>query len=298
MATINYPETNLTASADLAPEISIDYVNRFGTGVQTLQQLLGISSLMSVPRGASVKTYKYTADIKDGNVAEGDYIPLSKVSRALDKTIEMTLQKFRRNTSAEAIQDKGLALALNDTDSQFVGAIEAQVKSDLIEAITSTTATSPSGDGLQGALAQMWGALNVIFEDITNVGGTPSFVFFANPTDVATYLGSAQVSTQTAFGLDYLESFLGLGTLILSGKIPVGSVFGTAAGNINIAYVPASGGDVAQTFGLTSDATGLVGITHSTATVNATVDTLLLTGVKIFPEVSDAVLKGTIAGES
>ena len=35
-------------------------------------------------------------------------------------------------------------------------------------------------------------------------------------------------------------------------------------------------------------------MTHSIVTTNATVDTLAMGGLKIFPEISDAVLKGTI----
>lgn len=303
MATnVSYPETNVTKAADLAPEITIDYTNRFATGIKKLQKLLGITALTPVSSGATIKTYKYTTDIEDGNVAEGEYIPLSKVSRALDQTYSLTLQKWRRNTTAEAIQLKGRSAAINDTDSRFIAALQNEVKDDLFAAITGATKTSAAGFNLQAALANMWGALTQIFEDYDGFadpdddGADGRFVFFVNPLDVAEYLGQATITTQTAFGMSYLKNFLGLGTTFTTAKVTKGTVFGTAAQNLNMYYVPATGGDLAQTFGLTGDATGLIGMTHAAVSTNATIDTLVMGGWKIFPEISDAVLKGTISG--
>jgi hypothetical protein len=296
---VSYPETNLTKSADLAPEISIDYVNRFATGIQKLQKLLGLTNLMPVPEGGTIKTYKYTSDIKDGNVAEGDYIPLSEVKKAVDQTYTLGLNKWRRNTSAEAIQSKGQALAVNDTDAKLIAGIQGIVRADLLSAVTSTTKTSPAGANLQAALAQAWGALEVVFEDYDGMGdiddeSTSPFVFFVNPVDVADYLGTASISTQSAFGMSYIKDFLGLGTTFTTAKVTKGTIYATAAQNLNVAYVPVSGGDLSSTFGLSSDATGLVGMTHSVVTTNATIDSLLMSGIKVFPEISDAVFKGTI----
>ena len=299
--TMSYPETGATMAADLAPEITIDYTNRFATGIHKLQRLLGITALMPVAAGGTIKTYKYTTDIKDGNVAEGEYIPLSKVSKTLDQTYNLELQKWRRNTTAEAIQSRGRSAAINDTDSRFIAALQNKVKDDLFAAVTGTTKTSADGANLQQALANMWGALTQIFEDYDGFADPDDgeadgrFVFFVNPLDVAEYLGQASITTQTAFGMSYIKNFLGLGNTFTTAKVTKGTVFGTAAQNLNIAYVPATGGDLAQTFGLTGDPTGLIGMTHGASTTNASIDTLAMGGWKIFPEISDAVLKGTIS---
>lgn len=301
MATPSYPETNLTKSADLAPDISIDYVNRFTTGIRKLQKILGITSLMRVPVGATIKTYKYTDDIKNGTVAEGDIIPLSKITKAPDQTYTLTLSKWRRATSAEAVQAKGRQVAINDTDSRLVAGIQNSLRDDLMAAITGATKTSTAGATLQEALANMWGALTVLFEDYDGFADPDDdvadgrFVFFVNPLDVAEHLGTATITTQSAFGMRYLKDFLGLGTTFTSSKVTQGTIFGTAAQNLNIAYVPATGGDLSETFGLTGDETGMIGMTHATKSDNATVDTLVMGGWKIFPEISDAVLKGTIS---
>lgn len=298
---VSYPETNVTKAADLAPEITIDYTNRFATGIRKLQKLLGVTALTPVSSGATIKTYKYTTDIKDGNVAEGEYIPLSKVSKAIDQTYTLTLQKWRRNTTAEAIQEKGRAVSINETDAKFVAALQNEVKSDLFAAITGTSKTSADGENLQQALANMWGALTQIFEDYDGFADPDDdeadgrFVFFVNPLDVAEYLGQASITTQTAFGMSYIKNFLGLGTTFTTAKVAKGTVYGTAAQNLNMYYIPANGGDLAQTFGLSGDPTGTIGMTHAAVTTNASVDTLVMGGWKIFPEITDAVLKGTIS---
>lgn len=305
MATnVSYPETNLTKSADLAPEITIDYTNRFATGIRKLQKILGITAVTSVPVGATIKTYKYTDDIESGTVAEGEYIPLSKITKAVDQTYTLSLKKWRRNTSAEAIQAKGRAVAINETDSRLIAGIQNEVKGGLLAAITGATKTSTAGYNLQAALANMWGALTQIFEDYDGFADPDDdqadgrFVFFVNPLDVAEYLGTASITTQTAFGMSYIKNFLGLGTTFTSAKVTKGTVFGTAAQNLNMYHVPATGGDLATTFGLTGDATGLIGMTHAAVSANATIDTLVMGGWKIFPEISDAVLKGSISGDS
>lgn len=303
MATnVSYPETNLTTAADLAPEITIDYTNRFATGIKKLQKLLGITALTPVSSGATIKTYKYTDDIEDGNVAEGEYIPLSKITKSIDKTYELKLSKWRRNTSAEAIQEKGRAVAINETDSRLIAGIQNLVKGELFKAVTGTEKTAAAGTNLQAALANMWGALTQIFEDYDGFADPDDdqadgrFVFFVNPLDVAEYLGQATITTQTAFGMSYIKDFLGLGTTFTTAKVAKGTVYGTAAQNLNMYYIPATGGDLATTFGLTGDATGLVGMTHAAVSANATIDTLVMSGVAIFPEISDAILKGTISG--
>ena len=51
-------------------------------------------------------------------------------------------------------------------------------------------------------------------KDITNV------VVFVNTLDVYEYLGAANITVQTAFGVDYIKNFLGAQTMILSSEIP------------------------------------------------------------------------------
>ena len=235
-------------------------------------------------------------DVKSGVVAEGEPIPASNIKRQLDQTIELPLNKYRRVPSAEAIQLRGRDRAINEADAQLIGTIQNGIRNDLITSVSTTTAAAKQGKTLQAAMANLWATLTTKFEgyDGFDTDAANPFVFFVNPLDVADYLGTATVTTQNAAGITYLKDFLGLGTAITSSKVKAGTLFGTAAMNLNLAYIPANGSDLASTFGLTSDATGFVGITHSSDTKTATCDTLVMSGVKVFPEITDGVVKAEI----
>ena len=299
MAGKTYPETNQTTATDVMKAASIDYINSFTKGTQKLMEMLGLFQPIVVPNGSTITTYKYTDDIKDGTVAEGDLIPLSKTTKAADQTITLILKKWRRSATAEAIQEKGREGAVNEADARLISGIQDALKKDLFKIITSTEKTSDKGASLQEAVANMWGKLYTLFEDYDGVTdpdaeGGDQFVFFVNPLDVAAQMGNAQVTMQTAFGFKYIKDFLGMGTAVVSANVTKGEMFGTAAKNLNFAYVPANGGDLASTFGLTSDETGAIGITHSVNTTNAAIDTLAMGAWAIFAETKDGVLKGTI----
>ncbi|MBS6629030.1 MAG: hypothetical protein KH282_08115 [Clostridiales bacterium] len=285
-------ETGATTTADLAPEISIDFTSRLNDNITEFQRLLGINEMMAMPEGAVIKIYKTTVASLAAQVGEGEDITATKVSRALAQTIAMTLKKYRRVTTAEAIQKFGRTIAINDCDDKLVAAIQKDIKKDFYTTLATGTGTGTAGANLQQACANAWAKLQEVFED---TDATP--VFFIHPTDAANYLGSAGVTVQTAFGMSYLQNFLGIGNAVISPQLTAGTVIATASENLNGAYVPASGSDLAQTFGLTSDATGMVGMTHNAKTGNATVETLILSCVKFFPEVLDKVVKVSISAE-
>lgn len=285
------PETNTTLAADVAPAISIDFTSRIAQNIVELQNLLGITEMVPMAAGTDIKIYKWTVDELAAQVGEGETIGLTKVKRALDKTITLDLDKYRKNTTAEAIQKVGRDIAINQSDEKLVKQIQKKIKKDLYTMLATGTGTA-TGTDLQKVLANLWAILQGYYED-----EDVSPVFFVNQQDVADYLGSAQITMQTAFGFTYIESFLGLGTAIVSPQVTVKKPVATAKENLRGGYVPMSG-DVAQTFGLSGDTTGLVGMVHTVKSDNATIDTLLMSCVKFFPEFADGVFIGTIQGES
>lgn len=283
-------EEGATTTADLAPAISVDFTSRIAQNIVELQELLGISDLIPMAAGTDVKIYKWTVDEPAAQVGEAETIRLTKVKRELANTISLDLDKYRRNTSAEAIQKTGREIAINQSDEKLVQKVQKGIKKSLYGILNAGTGAA-TGTNLQITLANLWAKLQGYYED---EDVTP--VYFINQQDIADYLGTAQITMQTAFGFTYIENFLGLGTAIVSPQVTVKKPIATAKENLRGAYVPMSG-DVAQTFNLTTDATGLVGMTHSTITGNATVDTLLMSCVKFFPEFQDGVFVGTISGE-
>ena len=283
---------NQNQSTDFAPAISIDFTSRITENIRTLQTILGITSMTPMNAGSLIKMYKYKTVQLAQQVAEGEIIPLTKVERILAKTIELTLGKHRRQTTAEAIQKAGRARAINEADEKLVAAVRGGIKTAFFAAIGEGTGRAAAGATLQAALAHVWGALQTYYDDMDV---TP--VYFVSSDDVADYLADATVTVQTAFGFSYIENFLGLGLTIVHPKLTKGTVIGTAKENLNGAYVPATGGDLAQAFQLTADPSGLVGMTHQANSNNASIDTLLFCSVVFYPEFIDGVFKASIGAE-
>lgn len=281
--------TNTIVAADLDPAISIDCVSRLNSNIAELRQVLGITEMEPMPAGTSIKIYTLEQVNTPDQVGEGEDIPLTEIKRRLARTIELTLKKYRKNTTAEAIQKVGRDMAINKTDEKLLSGIQKGIKADFYSMLGTGTG-SASGTTLQSALSAAWGAIKKFYVD---EDATP--IYFASSDDVADYLGTAQITMQQAFGMSYVEDFLGLGTLVVSPSLTKGKLIATAKENLHGAYVPANTGDVARTFGLTSDTTGLVGMTHQPISGNATVDTLVFSGVVFYPELLDGVIVSTIS---
>lgn len=283
--------TNTIVTTDVAPAISIDMVNNLSMSIRSLMEVLGVVDLEPIAEGNTIKIYSTSVGQPPAQVAEGDEIPLTAVDLVEGTPITMTLKKYRKLVTAEAIQKTGRERAIYKTDEALIGAIRGDIKGDFFTAVKGGTGTATAGANLQAQLAQNWGAMQVFYKDYGDVNP----VHFVNPLDVADYLGSASITTQEAFGFRYVEDFLGLGTVVMSADIDKGDVYSTAQENLRGYYVPANG-SVGQEFELTSDETGMVGITHGRVLERASIQSLLMTGVRFFPEVANGIIKGTIAG--
>lgn len=283
---------NTTKSTDLAPAKTIDHINRLVGNIATLQKILGITQMIPMAAGNIVKRYKNTVTKAAQQVAEGDEITLSKVTRAALADLTLTLNKYRKLTTAEAIQKVGKEIALEETDNALLEEVQKDVRNAFFTSLTANGGSAGTNAAtLQAVLANLWGSLSVYFED-----KEVQPVFFINPLDVATYLGSASITIQNVFGFQYVENFLGLGTAIVTPRITQGSVYATAIQNLNGVYVP-QGGDLADTFDLTYDQSGLVGMTHSRADDRASVNTLILSGVLFYAEDQTGVYHASISNQ-
>ena len=284
-----FANENTVTSADLAKVRDVDFTERFSAGIQTLMKMLGVTRKIEKKAGEILKVYKVTGTLKDGNVAEGEVIPLSKYKTTYEPIGEATLKKWRKETTAEAISEKGYGQAVNDTNDKMLKDIQKGIRSSFVSFMAKGTGVA-EGIGLQAALAQVWGQMQVLYEDTA-----VETVYFLNPLDVADYLGAANVTTQTAFGMSYIENFLGMGTAILAADIPKGKIYATAAENIVLYYIPVTSSDMAQAFDLTSDATGLIGIHTGAIYNNLTSETVAASGVGLFAEQLGGIVIGNIS---
>ena len=282
-------ETNLIKKTDLATAREIEFVSSFGYSVKKLMELLGVMRLIPKAEGTLLKRHTVTGTLADGKVAEGEIIPLSKYQTVDTPVGEITLNKWRKSTSAEAIIDKGYNQAVLETNEKMKQDVQKGIRADIISSLTISGQPTATGEGLQPALADAWGKLQNIFED-----DTVELVFFMNALDLADYLGKAQITVQTAFGLQYIENFLGLGTVILNSGITEGKFYATAKSNMVGYYIDVNGGDVADVFDLTTDETGFIGMSEYPDKDRATCNNLVMAGIKIFADNTAGVVAGTI----
>lgn len=283
-------DANTVKSADLAKVRDVDFTERFSAGIDTLMKMLGVTRKIEKKAGEVLKVYKVTGTLASGSVAEGEVIPLSKYSTTYEPIGEAVLKKWRKVTTAEAISEKGFGQAVNDTNDKMLRNIQQTIRSGFVSFLATGTGVA-SGASLQAAIAQSWGQMQIKFEDTA-----VQAVHLVNPLDIADYLSTAQISTQTAFGMSYIENFLGMGTVILASDVPKGKVYTTAAENIVCYYIPVSSADMAQAFDMTADSTGLVGIHTGADYSTMTAETVAASGVGLFAEKLDGIVVGSITG--
>lgn len=281
-------ETNLIKKEDLVRAREIEFVTLFGESINKLVEALGVTRKIPKQAGYTLKTYKAKGTLQDGTVAEGDLIPLSKYQTEAVSYAEIVLKKWRKATSAEAIIEKGYDQAVQVTTDRMLKDVQKGIRSDFFTFLATGTGTA-TGATFQAALAQAWGQLQVLFED-----DSIEAIYFMNPLDVADYLATAQITTQTAFGMTYVENFLGLGTVIFDSKVKKGEIYATAKDNIVLYYVPVNGADLENAFSFTADQTGLIGIHEEADYKHMTAEDTVMSGVVLFAERLDGIVKSTI----
>lgn len=285
-----YPETDTQTvlALDNFKEKSIDHTYRFGEDLKDFAEAIGITRLVPLADGMRVDLHgKPEVTLADGNVPEGEIIPLSKVTPGVVDTKKVTLRKHRKATTGEAIQTYGLDQAVDQTDADLIKEIQIEVRKQLFEMIQSGSEQTNLNvsNGLQGALATAWGSLQTIFND-----DAVRVVVFAHPMDVAQAIADKQLSLETSFGLRYYTDATGV-VVFTSASVARGSVYATATENLVIAYIPAGNSELGRAFGLTSDNTGFAGMTHFVENQSLTQQTLIVSGVLIYPERLDGVVK-------
>jgi len=297
MATVNTTaETNLITQEQMKKAREVDFVQQFQhKSLAKLLEVLGVTRKIPMMEGTTMYCYTTKGELQSGKVAEGEIIPLSQYEIEKTPVGEISLDKWRKAATAEAIKKAGYTAAVRETDAALLKDVQVSVRKNLFEFLNGsiTDSTPVSGADLQGALAAAWGQLQVKFED-----DTTQAVYFLNPLDISEYLASAAITTQTAFGMNYIQDFLGLGTVIVTSRITKGTFVATAKENF-IMYYLTMNGDVASAFGLTADETGLIGINSGYRNEErAQIESLVMSGIQLLVEYAEGVVKGTIGAAS
>ena len=286
----NAAETNLIKAANMAKVREVDFVERFThDSLAKLIEALGVTRKIPMMEGTTLYVYKTTGTLQSGAVAEGEIIPLSQYERTKTPIGEITLKKWRKAASAEAIKKSGYNEAVVETDAKMLKDVQAGIRTDFFTFLNGLEGTVIGYSTFQGVLAQSWGKLQVLFE---NDAVEP--VHFVNPLTMADYLSTATITLQNAFGMQYVEDFLGLGTVIMNSNVPKGHVISTAKENLILYYLTMNG-DVANAFGLTADELGYIGIKSGYANEErAQIESLVMSGIQFLVEYADGVVLGQI----
>ena len=287
-------ETNLIKTTDLssAQIREIDFVERFQYSVAKLVEALSITRKIQKEAGAVLKTYKATGTLESGTVAEGETIPLSKYTIKPVTYKEITLKKWRKATTAESITTYGFDQAVNMTTEEMLRDVQRGIRKDFFDFLATGTG-EVSGVNLKKVLAGAMGKLLSLF-DTDDVQA----VHFINPITVYDYLGDQEITTQTAFGMQYVKDFLGYGTVFMNNSVPEGTVYSTVSENVVLYYIAVNGADLGEAFSFTSDDTGYIGIHETPDYDNLTCKDTVVSGMELFAEKLDGVLVGTIEAET
>lgn len=281
-------ENNITLADNLGEVKSIDFVNIFGNSIEDLLKLIGVTRRLELDTDATIQTYKWTKTMAANQVGEGELIPLSKAERKKADKYTVPFNKYRKVTTAEAIRRHGLSLAVDEADEKILEEIQDSIKTKFFTFLQ-TAPTKQNAVGFQSALSLGWAKSKTFFS------GNVQIISFVNSMDVAKYLGDAPIQSgaTSEYGFTILQGFLNQ-VVIAFDEVPEGKVYSTAVRNLVFASQNVAGNDLATAFNLTTDDTGLIGVTHSVATNNATIETLVFEGSTLFAELLNGVVETTI----
>ena len=283
-------ETNVITTQQMSKAREIDFNKKFtGTILKKLMEALGVTRKIAMIDGTTMYYYTTTGTLQSGEVPEGEIIPLSQYQRNKVPIGEITLKKWRKASTAEAILKSGYEEAVRQTDAKLLNDVQTGIRTDFFDHLKGINGTVVGASTLQMVLAKSWGNLQVLFE---NDAIEP--VHFMHPLTIADYLGAANITVQTVFGFNYIKDFLGLGSIIMTSQIPQGQVISTAKENLIMYYVPVTS-EAMRALGATADPSGYIAIKSGYPTENrAQVETLVMSGIEFLVEYADGVVFGQI----
>lgn len=266
----------------------IDFVTSFARDVQALLDIMGISRMIEKQNGTQLYIKRASGTLQSGAVAEGDEIPLSKYEVEETPYDSIILNKYKKAVSIEAIAEKGYDAAVEMTDEEFRHDLQEIVLNSFYTQLKAGTLTG-TYDSFQMAVSMAIGLVKDKFKTIhRSITGT---VVFVNTLDLYEYLGGAQITVQTAFGMEYVENFLGADIMFISSEVEKGKVYATPMNNLVCYFINPANSEFAQA-GLvfTTDAeTNLIGFHTEGNYGRALSEAYALMGMRLFAEYLDGI---------
>jgi hypothetical protein len=222
-----------------------DFVSRFAKNWDALRAILGISRPIRKTLGTKLVAYNATCSLESGSVGEGQQIPYSTTNVEEVAFEDVTIEKYAKAVSIEAVNKYGAQVAVEKTDDAFLNELQLGVLTRFYTFLKTGTTTSAEASwqmALAMAKANVIDEFNKMRRTVTDIVG------FVNVLDVYKYIGAANITVQTAFGLQYVKDFMGYSTLFLLSEpdIPQGKVIATPVENIDLYYIDPADSDFAK----------------------------------------------------
>ena len=269
----------------------LDFVTRFERNWEHLRDILGVLRMIKKDPGSTLKSKYAQGTLESGKVGEGEEIPYSKFEVKEKSYAEITVEKYAKAVSIEAIKTYGYDVAVELTDDEFLFELQTDVTSRFYTYLKTGSLTSTEST-FQMALAMAKGRVEDKFKQMHR--SIPNgIVGFVNGLDVYEYIGAANITVQNQFGFQYVKDFMGFNTIFLlsESEIPRGIVIATPVDNIVLYYVDPSDSDFAKA-GLVYTVAGdtpLIGF-HTQGNYHTAVsEAFAIMGMVLFAEYLDGI---------
>ena len=290
------PNTYTTVTAR-----EVDFVTRFNDNWEALRNIMGIMRPIRKTPGTQLISYTADVTLESGDVGAGEVIPYSKTTITQAAKADVAIKKYAKAVPIEDVDKYGAEIAVEKSDDAFLTKLQNTVLSDFYTFLNTGSLTG-TATTWQAALAQAQGKVLDKFasmaKDVTSVVG------FANILDAYDYLGTADITVQTQFGINYIQNFMGYSTLFLlpatvsgSAAIARNIVIATPVENIDLYYADPSDSEFAR-LGLNytvQGETNLIGFHAQGNYTTAVGETFALMGMKLWAEYLDGIAKITVS---
>ena len=293
--TMTTPRSSLPNAYENITAREIDFVSRFTDNWEALRNILGIMRPIRKAPGTQLVSYTAKVTLEDGDVPEGAIIPYSKATVTKAAQADLTIDKYAKAVTIEDVNKYGAEIAIQKSDDAFLNELQNKVLTRFYTFLNTGSLTSTETTW-QRALAMAKGNVlnkfNQMRKTATNVVG------FANVLDFYDYLGDANISVQTQFGLTYVKDYLGYSTLFLMSEpdIERGRVIALPVENIDLYYVDPSDSDFAR-LGLdytVEGETNLIGFHVNGNYGTAVGETFAIMGMTLWAEYLDGIAVVTV----
>ena len=284
-------KANLTKSANIDTTArEVDFVTRFASNWEHLRDIMGIMRVIPKPSGTVLKSKYAEVTLQSGVVGEGEEIPYSEAEVHTKDYATIKVEKYAKAVSIEAIAEHGYDDAVGMTDDQFLFELQADVTGRFYTFINTGSLISAKAT-FQAALAEAQGRVRNKWKSMHK--GITEVVGFCNILDAYEYIGVANISVQSEFGMNYIENFIGYSRLFLCSdeEVARGKIIATPVENLILYHVDPSDSDFAKAdLQYTTDGeTNLIGFHVEGSYKNAVSESFALMGMTLMAEYLDGI---------